>query len=122
MLSKIKNAIIFLSIAILLILVYVFFIKKSPEGASLVSSVNNPISTTNSTSSLPALDKDFPPLLLNVKNIKLDDSIFSDKAFQTLTDSSITLIGDGNEGRANPFAPLGADQSITSPLSPSKSN
>ena len=51
-------------------------------------------------------------VLLNVKNIKLDDSIFSDIAFSNLRDSSITLIPDGTEGRPNPFAPIGSDASV----------
>ena len=107
MLPKIKNAIIFVSIALVLILAYVFLIKKTPEGENLVSfsgSQNNVVSNTSSS-----LDKDFLPLLLSVKNIKLDDSIFSDPAFIFLVDSSIVLTPDGNEGRSNPFALFGVE-------------
>ena len=56
-----------------------------------------------------AKNQDFLSLLLNVKSIKLDSTIFDDPAFLSLYDSSITLTPDGTEGRVNPFAPLGAD-------------
>jgi hypothetical protein len=104
---KIKNIIIFLIIAIALILIYVFFIKPS-------SDQNNLVLTTSGTSALPNVDgtssvtQDFLTLLLNVKNIKLDDSIFSDPAFANLHDSSITLVPDATTGRPNPFAQFGA--------------
>ena len=61
----------------------------------------------NEVSALVA--KDFLTLLLSVKNIKLDDAIFFDVAFNSLHDSSITLIPDGTEGRPNPFAQFGND-------------
>lgn len=109
MLPKIKNVIIFLLIAGVLILVYVFFIKKSPEETNLISSSFPSQTNTVSSSTAASPDQDFLPLLFNVKNIKLDDAIFSDPAFMTLTDSSIILIPEENEGRLNPFAPLGSE-------------
>jgi len=108
---KIKNAIIFLSIAAVLILAYVFLIKKSPEGENLVSSSDRQ-SNVNSPNIPTSLDKDFLPLLLSVKSIKLDDSIFSDSAFMVLVDSNIVLIPEGNEGRFNPFAFFGVEDDI----------
>ena len=105
---KIKNIIIFLIIAIALILIYVFFLKPSSDQDNLVL-------TTSGTSALPNVDgtssvtQDFLTLLLNVKNIKLDDSIFSDPAFANLHDSSITLVPDATTGRPNPFAQFGND-------------
>lgn len=104
--SKIKNLILFLIIVVILFLIYMFFIKKDANSTNLVSvSVNgNIVPTTDNETSL-----DFLTLLLNVKSIKLDSSIFSDDSFIRLYDSSIILIPDGNEGRVNPFAPLGAE-------------
>ena len=106
---KIKNAIIFVSIAVVLILVYIFFIKQSPEQDNLISVSDSPaiIDTTGST-----LDKDFLPILLNIKDIKLDDSIFSDPAFIVLIDSNVVLVPEGNEGRPNPFASFGVENKI----------
>src|SRR3989344_2262978 len=96
--SKIKNIIILVAVGGTLILVYVFFIKKSPDPGSLV--VSSPLVSTNpDTNNLDAnsiIAGDFLSLLLNVKNIRLNDS-------------SITLTPDGSEGSANPFAPLGSD-------------
>ena len=105
-----KNIIIFTAIATALILIYVFFIKKAPDTATLITSTPAPFSQdTGLPDPNSAIAKDFLTLLLSVKNIKLDDAIFSDNAFSSLRDSSITLIPDGNEGRMNPFAPFGTD-------------
>lgn len=106
---KIKNIIIFVVIAVILILAYVFLFKKSPEQANLVSSTGNSVLPSSSSDQGSLMGKDFLSLLLNVENIKLDDTIFTDPAFATLHDSTIELIQDGNEGRPNPFAPLGSD-------------
>ncbi len=120
MTSKLKNIIIIAVVAVALILVYFFFIKKGPDEAALVSSSGSGnVSTTPIQDS--AVTRDFLSLLLNVKNIKLDDSIFSDIAFTNLHDSSIILVPDGTEGRPNPFAPIGYDvptAPVTSPTSP----
>ncbi|MFA5840691.1 MAG: hypothetical protein WC847_00220 [Candidatus Paceibacterota bacterium] len=116
MTPKIKNIIIFSGIALAFILIYIFFIKSSPPQANLESTANTPLpnidgtlpgaSTINTNSQVA---KEFLTLLSSVKNIKLDDVIFSDQAFNTLRDSSITLIPDGTEGRPNPFAQFGND-------------
>jgi len=123
MLSKTKNIIIFLAIAIVLVLVYVFFIKKSPNEENLISSSGNS-STTMPTSTTSSLDKDFLPFLLNVKNIKLDDSIFSDPAFVVLIDANVVLVPEGNEGRPNPFAPFGVENNTSNKpvIPPAQSN
>ena len=123
MVPKIKNIIIFVVIAAAFILIYIFFIKPSPDQGSLVSSpsgtslpsVNSSGTDTSIPNGTPMVAKDFLTLLLNVKNIKLDDTIFSDLAFNSLHDSSITLTPDGTEGRPNPFAKFGND-SAPAPL------
>lgn len=115
MYPKIKNIIIFVGIAGLLILIYIFFIKKDPPLDNLVSSPGSVSATDPNAQTVagggqpPPIAQDFISLLSNVTNIKLDDTIFSDNAFNSLRDSSLILIPDGNEGRPNPFAPLGAD-------------
>lgn len=115
---KLKNILIFTSIAVIFAVVfYIFFVKSSPEEGNLV--VSSPEETIpvpiNSTGSLgfsedkTAIAKDFLSLLLNVRNIKLSDALLSDPAFLNLRDSSIVLVPDGNEGRPNPFAKFGND-------------
>ena len=111
---KIKNIILFVGIGLVLAVVYFVFIKKAPEEPNLQTvSSGLTTTTTNEVSSEPKQDsqiaKDFLALLLSVKGINLDDSIFANTAFSHLRDSSILLVQDGNEGRANPFAPIGTD-------------
>lgn len=119
---KIRNILIFLSVAAVFVLIYIYFIKPKSEEAPLVSSAPVPgpaVSPAAAPSASLAADKnravaqDFLALLLSVTSIKLDDSIFSDPAFASLRDSSITLVPDGNEGRVNPFAPIGVDAAET---------
>jgi hypothetical protein len=127
MTPKVKNIIIITAVAVALILVYFFFLKPSAPQANLVSSApgaalpdmsSTGTSTASTTSGTP-LPQDFLTLLLNVNNIKLNDSIFSDPAFNNLHDSSITLTPDGTEGRPNPFAQLGEDITTPSPANSS---
>ena len=112
---KIKNILIFVIIATVFILLYVFFFKKDSDEANLISDPLGSILLAESSefsAENSLITQDFLTLLLSVKNIKLDDSIFSDTAFANLRDSSIVLTPDGNEGRPNPFAPFGADSVI----------
>ncbi len=115
---KIKNIILFSGIAIAMVLVYVFFIKKAPQEKNLVSTTlpgsaipSNP--NTNTINQNSAVTREFLAVLLSVTSLKLDDSIFSDKAFINLHDSSILLVPTGDEGRPNPFAPIGFDGFVT---------
>lgn len=124
----IKNIIIFIAIAIAFILIYIFFIKSSPEPDNLVSSGTNStlpnmdgsIINQNASGVSSLITQDFLALFSNIKNIKLDDAIFSSPAFISLRDSSITLIPDGNEGRPNPFAQFGNDSVPPPPAIPTK--
>lgn len=107
---KIKNAIVFIGIGLVMVTLYFVFIKKSPEEANLVTPNANTINTAKPSSEVDMeLAKDFLGLLLSVKDITLNENIFSDPAFKNLRDSSILLVPDGSEGRPNPFAPLGVD-------------
>ncbi len=123
---KIKNILIFVGIGVALVAIYVFLIKPKPPVDSLVSSTpSTAVSNSVSTDDNSLITQDFLNLLLNVKNIKLNDAIFSDVAFTNLDGShSITLTQDGTEGRPNPFAPLGSDisaaanNSIVNPIVP----
>jgi len=109
---KIKNIIIFVAIAAVVVLIYIYFIKPSGGTPALVSSAPTTAAENTNAPSLSDNSQvagEFLSLLLNVRSIELDDSIFSDNAFISLHDSSITLTQDGTEGRVNPFAPLGSD-------------
>ena len=115
-----RNIIIFVGIAAVFFSAYIFFIGGSDEPeANLISSSNSTLPDTEDTTPLQQtlIAQNFLSLLLNVKTIKLDDSIFSLDTFNSLRDSSIILFPDGNEGRPNPFAQLGAD-SVEAPSNP----
>lgn len=108
---KTKNIIILVGVAVVLILIYIFFIKKGPApDTSLTSSTGTSIPSNDSTlNETLNIDTNFVSVLLNVKNLKLDSSIFTDPAFLALRDGSITLVQDGTQGRPNPFAPIGSE-------------
>ncbi len=114
---KIRNIIIFATIGAILVLIYIFFIKSSSdEDVVLISSVPAVSETTTTTSGdTSVIAQEFLTLLLSVKGIKLNDAIFSTNAFNSLRDSSIVLVPDGNEGRPNPFAPIGVDIVVSPP-------
>src|SRR3990170_4555866 len=103
---KIKNIIIFAVIFILLVVVYVVFLRPKPA-PSLVGTAGTPVTASAPTSS--QVGQEFLSLLLNIRSIKLDDAIFSNPAFGLLQDYTIILVPEGNEGRLNPFAPIGIE-------------
>src|SRR3989344_6581784 len=105
--SKIKNILIFIAVGGALALVYVYFIRSPEESTGIISSTPSG-EVTQLDGENPSVAGDFLRLLLSVKNIRLDDAIFSDNAFNSLRDSSIMLTPDGSEGRPNPFAAFGA--------------
>lgn len=111
MTPQIKNIIIFVAIGAVLVLIYIFFFGQSSEpAATLVSSTPGEMASDATVSDQNSeVGRKFLTLLLSVKSIKLNDAIFSDKAFASLRDSSITISQDTPEGRPNPFAPFGVD-------------
>ena len=118
--SKVKNIIIIAVVAIALIVAFLVFFKKPAQTADLVSTSasTQTASSDASASAGSPIGQDFLTTLLNVKSIKLDDSIFSNPAFLGLRDTSIQLVQDPTqEGRPNPFAPIGSD--AVTPSAPS---
>ncbi len=117
--GKIKNIIIFAVAAVVLVFLYVTFFSGGGNSgnSSLVTSsspmdINSAISNLSNSSSgnSPTIGNDFLSLLLSIRSINLNDSIFSDKSWLNLRDSSVVLNpASGEEGRPNPFAPIGSD-------------
>ncbi len=67
-----------------------------------------PLSSTT-PSGVPAEEGDLLSLLLELKSISLPQDIFSDPAFATLQDFTVTLAPEPI-GRRNPFAPIGVGE------------
>jgi hypothetical protein len=118
--SKPKKIIIVILIILVVVVLFLVISKKPKEEPNLVSSSPVvPIEGATAGIVQDSVAQDFLTDLLNVKSIQLDDAIFSDPAFATLRDSTIVLVQDGNEGRPNPFAPIGSDiYTSTSTLTP----
>ncbi|OGZ04181.1 MAG: hypothetical protein A2648_01180 [Candidatus Lloydbacteria bacterium RIFCSPHIGHO2_01_FULL_41_20] len=100
--QKRKNIIIGILIFAVSFFIYTFFFKS--EGPSDV--------LTKKVSALSQEDtkgKDLLAVLLNLNNIRLDESIFSSRLFTSLQDFTINLPKTGTTGRVNPFAPISSE-------------
>lgn len=64
-----------------------------------------------------AADQEVIATLLSLRATRLDNQIFSDPAFLTLSDFSTTILPEP-VGRPSPFAPLGFDQAANTPVTP----
>lgn len=116
---KIRNIIFFILIALVVFLVYFFFLKKEKEPALVISS-SATIPTINTSQNPDLLNSSIVvnslPVLLSIQDIKLDLAIFSNTVFDQLKDSSILLTREReNEGRSNPFSPIGSDTYLNLP-------
>lgn len=107
-----KNILIFVGIFILLVVGYaVFFGGKSATPALVTTGGTTGASSATAVGGQNGVGAQFLTTLLNLRNIKLDDSIFTDASFVSLQDFELTLIPETNPGRMNPFSPLGVDAS-----------
>ncbi len=84
---------------------YGLSMSQSSAGASLSSGGSLLGSTVVSGDE----DSDVLKVLLDMRTIKLDDSIFQNPAFNVLKDTSQQIIPEP-VGRDNPFAPVGSDE------------
>lgn len=115
--SLLKNSIIIIGIGLLLWVGYVTFLKKdsvAAPGAALVSEA-----ALNGDSPEAQSGREILAILLNLKSLKLDASIFNSPVFQSLADFGQS-IPERPRGRDNPFAPIGA-ASVSAPISPKTS-
>ena len=109
---------IIVALLIVGVLVYFFVIKgkKAPASdATLVSTntgaaqgLQNQNPTDQSTTGSQIVE-----ILRNLSVIKLDDSVFRNPAFGLLRDMSVAIPPVINQGRRNPFAPVGNDAAVT---------
>jgi FlaG/FlaF family flagellin (archaellin) len=84
--------------------------NSAPESGlvSTTGTTNTDTLTSNPVGS-DQVGREFLSQLLNLQSIDLDDSILVNPAYQALEDFTITLRQPGDEGRDNPFAPIGVD-------------
>ncbi len=114
---KSKSSIFILVILILAIVgagVYFFVFKKGDTPSATSALVSSNTGTTqglqNTTTTQDTTGSQVVAILRNLSVIKLDDSVFRNPSFELLTDVSIALPPITNQGRRNPFAPVGTDQ------------
>ena len=95
-----KNIIIAVIAAVLVVSGYFIFFRKGNQADESILSVENPKSGAG------VVDKDLVSLLLELKSIDLNESLFLSSVFQGLSDFGIE-IEQKPVGRKNPFAPTG---------------
>lgn len=96
------TALWFIGIVLVLYLGYSFFLAPSDE----------PALTVTNTASSP--DADLVALLFELKNIRLDNALFTDPVFRALKDFGQDLVVEP-VGRTNPFAPLNGQTTRPAP-------
>lgn len=94
---------------------YFFVIQKPSAGTSSLVKTSNGVtqsanpSTLTDVNAIGDIGQEFLTSLLSLKKMTLNDGVFSDPAFISLQDFTRPLVQLGNEGRPNPFAPIGTD-------------
>lgn len=101
MLGKYGNIIIGAIVVVAAFFIYTYFFTSPATPA---------LSATSAQSATAVSDQDLIVLLSTLHTIKLDDSIFSDPTFQSLTDFSTALVPEP-VGRTDPFSPLSGSAS-----------
>ena len=105
-----KNSLIAATVLAIISLAGYFYTARDRTDDSLLTGV----SATEGN----AIDGDLLRTLGKLKKLKLDDSIFEDKSWQSLRDFGRTLSPEPR-GRANPFAPLTSSAAVM-PVGPKK--
>ncbi len=109
--SKIIKRLITVAVVVALIAIGYSLVSNKKQGDQTLSTVGANTDSTNE------VGDEFLATLLNLQVLKLDGDIFNANTFTGLQDFSITLVQLGNQGRPNPFAPIGSDLSPTSVVS-----
>lgn len=104
-----KNIIILIIILILAGVAYGFFFGGKKD-TGVLGTEGTPVTTSNESVIDETVGQEFVTLLLKLNDIKLDNKIFGSIAFLKLQDFTKALTSLNNEGRINPFAPVGAEE------------
>lgn len=114
--KSLRNLLIFLGIALLLLVGYFAFFKtnSAPAQTGPLASTNRASTTTPLAASQGATTgNQLLALLGRVSTLTLNDDIFANPAFDMLQDISIVLPPIEARGRRNPFAPISANNAAT---------
>ena len=126
---KSKSSIYIIVVVVLVVIaIVVYVLAVKGKGANASSGTPGLVSTnTGSTSGVPTSSsttansiptsagavatpgQQVVALLRNLSSIQLDDTIFTNPSFGLLQDLSVQLPEVTNQGRRNPFAPVGSD-------------
>lgn len=98
-LKKYKTLLIVLVVVIVAFIGYTMFFDGGDSSNVL---------TSQSAVTRGGGDNELLILLINLKSITLDESLFGDEAFRSLIDFGQELVPEPT-GRQNPFAPVGSD-------------
>ena len=107
--NKALNITIVIFLVVFGVVGYLFLNREKAPESNLKSEVAVSPSGEPVSQALNQSNKQFLDNLSNLKAVTLDDSIFSDPAFVSLTDFGLTLAPEP-KGRDNPFAPLETDE------------
>lgn len=97
---KYKKIIISIVVITIAFFIYSAYFKPAQNGAL--------VAVENQTGRQFAAGKEVLTLLIDLKSIELDGSIFEDKSFKSLEDFSLPIDPEP-KGRINPFAPIGTE-------------
>lgn len=108
-------------IIITLVLIGGGVIAYSGFGKATQTKGASPLQSSNAGASTPAtattpsseVSNQFLRLLLSVNSISISNELFAKPAYLALVDFSTRLESDGTEGRPNPFAPIGVEQTTS---------
>lgn len=120
--SKFSTILIVVILLVVGLLIYFFVIRgdKAPAAETGLVSANTGtaqgLQNTNTTTGTSTTGSAVVQILRNLSSIQLDDSVFRNPAFAYLVDMTLQLPPATNQGRRNPFAPIGSEgSSLTAP-------
>jgi hypothetical protein len=95
---------------------YSFLSKESSDtDVGLVSGFTaQPVSSLGDQNPVSGVEigQEFISMLLSLRSLDLDTTLFQDPSFLSLIDKTITFQDPGGNGRPNPFAPIGSDSIV----------
>jgi hypothetical protein len=105
---SIKNIVVGAVVILLVGLAIYFFFFKTTSQQVVFDQFGNPIEAQ-------VVGQDLIDLLAKLQSVELDESLFQDKAFVSLTDYSVTL-PDQLQGRNDPFQPIPGRAPVSLPV------